>query len=237
MYRAVMSAAEELSFQQCLQVLGHHPIVVIKPRWLSLSHLLQQHASLSFQDFDDRYFESIAGYNQLLTSVPFYRAFSQYEFMLIHQLDAYIFRDELLKWCGSGFDYIGAPHLSMEHWRIRNKPLRNNLVEEQRVLLNGGLSLRRIRSCIKLLQWYDAFHPRWKGNEDMLFSLHATRIRYFKYMFRLPTWRQALAFAFEQHPAVCFAINQQNLPFGCHAWEKYNPSFWKQHIQPLSQQV
>lgn len=236
-YQAELSAGEELSLQQCMQVLGHYPIIVMKPASLNLGHLLKIWPTLRFQDFEDSYFTGIAGYNQLLTSVHFYRVFEHYEYILIHQLDAYIFKDELLEWCNLNLDYVGAPHLTLDHWRIRNKSLRSNIVEEQRVLLNGGFSLRRIKGCIRLLQWYNTVYGRWKGNEDMLFSLQATRIKYLKYVFRLPTWRQALGFAFEKHPAVCFAINGRQLPFGCHAWEKYDPKFWQPFIQRVSQQV
>ena len=31
--------------------------------------------------------------------------------MLIYQLDAYVFKDELLNWANKGYDYIGAPWL------------------------------------------------------------------------------------------------------------------------------
>jgi hypothetical protein len=44
-------------------------------------------------------------------SEEFYQAFTDFEFMLIYQLDAFVFRDELADWCRSGYEYIGAPWL------------------------------------------------------------------------------------------------------------------------------
>jgi hypothetical protein len=45
--------------------------------------------------------------------------------------------------------------------------------------------------------------------------------------FTIPTASEAVSFAFEAHPEYLFELNHQELPFGCHAWERYNPEFWK----------
>jgi hypothetical protein len=37
-------------------------------------------------------------------------------------------------------------------------------------------------------------------------------------------------FSFEKHPSVLYRMNGQKLPFGCHAWSKYEPEFWAQFI-------
>jgi hypothetical protein len=42
----------------------------------------------------------------------------------------------------------------------------------------------------------------------------------------LPDWKEALAFSIEQNPQTGYKILGK-LPFGCHAWERYEPSFWK----------
>lgn len=43
----------------------------------------------------------------------FYLRFRQWEYLLIYQLDAYVFQDELMDWCNKGYDYIGAPFLKL----------------------------------------------------------------------------------------------------------------------------
>ena len=42
--------------------------------------------------------------------LPFlYERYAAYEFMFTYELDAFVFKDELEKWCEQGWDYIGAP--------------------------------------------------------------------------------------------------------------------------------
>ncbi len=38
----------------------------------------------------------------------FYKQFLNYEYILIYQLDAFVFKDEL-NYCSQGIDYVGAP--------------------------------------------------------------------------------------------------------------------------------
>ena len=38
----------------------------------------------------------------------FYRAFADYEYILIYQLDCLVFASSLEEWCGKGWDYVGS---------------------------------------------------------------------------------------------------------------------------------
>lgn len=40
----------------------------------------------------------------------------------------------------------------------------------------------------------------------------------------------ALHFAFECVPGYCFELNGRRLPFGCHAWSRYDRNFWMPHL-------
>jgi hypothetical protein len=40
----------------------------------------------------------------------------------------------------------------------------------------------------------------------------------------------ALKFSFEVHPGILYQMNNEKLPFGCHAWKKYDPKFWGKFI-------
>ena len=42
-----------------------------------------------------------------MVSPLFYLNFKKYRYLLIYQLDALVFRDELLEWCSKEIDYIG----------------------------------------------------------------------------------------------------------------------------------
>ena len=45
--------------------------------------------------------------------------------------------------------------------------------------------------------------------------------------------QMAIKFSFDRYPEVLYNINDCKLPFGCHAWEKRNPEFWKKYISEL----
>ncbi len=45
--------------------------------------------------------------------------------------------------------------------------------------------------------------------------------------FRIAPLEEALKFAFECVPRYCYEQNQNRLPFGCHAWARYDREFWK----------
>jgi hypothetical protein len=48
--------------------------------------------------------------------------------------------------------------------------------------------------------------------------------------FRIATVEQGLAFAFEVAPTQCFELNHRRLPFGCHAWNRYDRAFWEPYL-------
>ena len=47
-------------------------------------------------------------YTNLTFDPDFYRRFRNYEYILLCHLDSFVFRDELEKWCQTGYDYIGS---------------------------------------------------------------------------------------------------------------------------------
>ncbi|MDR6194868.1 DUF5672 family protein [Siphonobacter sp. SORGH_AS_0500] len=223
-YRSEMNEFEKISLQQCVQKLGHYPIIIVKPQSLDVSYLQTFHTSFKIQSFHDDYFKGIDAYNLLLTQPDFYLSFQQYQYILIYQLDAFVFHDELEVWCKKGYDYIGAPYLSPN-------ASKQSITDLKKPLLNGGLSLRNVQASLKLIHLYKQLYGQWPGNEDMLFSLHSTRLFVFRPFMKLPEPKEALAFSFEQFPEYCYELNQKKLPFGCHAWEKYNLNFWRPFFQ------
>ena len=46
-------------------------------------------------------------------------------------------------------------------------------------------------------------------------------------LFKVPPNYQALKFSFEAMPSYLYKLNNNVLPFGCHAFEKYESDFWK----------
>ena len=232
-YQAEISVTEEGSLKQCIDVLGKYAIKIVKPRGLNLDHWVKKYPLLDLVSFADDYFLGTAGYNRLMTTISFYEVFRSFDFMLIYQLDAYVFRDELINWCKKGFDYIGAPSLHQEAYdklQGSSKQIYADALSSNRVVYNGGLSLRKISSIIRYLKIYNRAYSPWKGNEDMLFSQEATRLIPMKLFLKLPDWQTALRFAFEKSPAATFELTDKHLPFACHAWERYDPEFWSPYI-------
>jgi hypothetical protein len=48
--------------------------------------------------------------------------------------------------------------------------------------------------------------------------------------FKVADAETAMKFSFETNPQKLFELNGCVLPFGCHAWEKYDPNFWAKYI-------
>src|SRR5207237_10589092 len=48
--------------------------------------------------------------------------------------------------------------------------------------------------------------------------------------FKIASVELGLRFGFEVAPRVCFAQNNYTLPFGCHAWPKYDRDFWEPYL-------
>jgi hypothetical protein len=232
-YQSVLSDTEQMALRQCASVLGRYPVKIVKPAGLILDLAAFDFTDCEFIDFDDRYFKDIDGYNALMISSHFYERFLAYKYLLIYQLDAYVFRDELTDWCNKDFDYVGAPTLHRSNYDAMPADASEsykNALSTHRFVLNGGLSLRKIRSFIRYLKIYNIFYPAWKGNEDMLFSQEATRLFPMKMFMKQPSWQEAIRFSFEKSPAATFELNDRKLPFACHAWERYDPEFWKPYI-------
>jgi hypothetical protein len=61
-------------------------------------------------------------------------------------------------------------------------------------------------------------------HEDVFWAFQASRV---VPGFNIATPEQAVGFSFEMAPRYCFKANSGRLPFGCHAWTKYDREFWK----------
>lgn len=247
------STEELMSLQQCISVMGKHHIYIICPASLNINVYFdifsKSDADWSIERFPNKFFDSIKGYNLLMLDKRFYERFAEYKYMLIYQLDAWVFRDELDEWCNKGYDYIGAPWLE-----------KSNSGELQLTGVgNGGFSLRRVQHFIDVLSYkgpvreasqlnlaptlkngiYKFFYSLGYQNtisyykkdptlyEDILLSIFLANT---KLRAKMPTPEEAACFAFEKQPSFLYH-KIGKLPFGCHAWRKYEYDlFWNNHI-------
>ena len=234
-YKPRPTASERFSIARTMEVLGRHPIWLVAPESLDTAPYTELFPTLRVARFPDAYFQGIPGYNRLLVSPFFYEKFADYEYVLICQTDVYVFADELDDWTRKGYDYIGAPWIETPPSTKRWSPFNFSRFMTGKVG-NGGFSLRKVsshlRNARRWSRWVGLISgpTRTKIHEDYFWSLLVPR---FDRAFRIPSLREALGFAFEYQPSKCYALNEGRLPFGVHAWEKYEPEFWAPFIPPV----
>ncbi|RAJ92131.1 hypothetical protein LX87_05095 [Larkinella arboricola] len=250
-YQSSLTDYEQISLNQCLHILGKHPIILVTPQTLDVSYLTHPHPQLQVRTFDDSYFKDIQAYNRLMLSEEFYQAFTDFDYMLIHQLDAFVFQDELTDWCHRGYDYIGAPWLrdrDFIDWKdeaaftIKKKiALWLDLKKEDGVtpreitslngVGNGGFSLRKVSSLLRWIRFfrkkianYEKIHAH-QYNEDIFWGVEVNR---YVPLLNIPDFRTAMRFAVEFYPERAIATyNNGHLPFGCHAWDIHGTDYWR----------
>jgi hypothetical protein len=254
-YKSKLSAYEQISLDQCLKVLHKHPIFLVIPEKLEESFLGNPDVlsgQVRLKTFDNQFFKDIPAYNRLMKSPMFYKAFLDYKFLLIHQLDAFVFSDALEHWCNAGYDNIGAPLFEGHDFATKD----SRLVGQG----NGGFCLRNVRKCFAIASSFKRLN--YKRNFDggqkpfyinlYRFLKHGLLFNYSGYPlqpiinedlfwagliprvfpdFIVPEPEQAIGFSFELNPDVLLALNNGQLPFGCHAWWKYDLAFWKPFIE------
>ena len=92
--RAQFTPDEEISFRHLEHVLGRYDKFLAVPRSLEI-----ERPGYQIQRFDDGYFGSAIANGKLMLSPAFYESFRKYRYILIYQLDALVFSDQLLEWC------------------------------------------------------------------------------------------------------------------------------------------
>ena len=259
-YKKTPDETEKKSFEQCLKVLGTRPIIFFCAHKFDSSYYSTFCSTYGIKfikrTFNSKYFKSKENYSKLCLTKKFYSAFADYEFILIYQLDAWIFCDQLDYWCQQDYDYIGAPF-----------PEDINALSDKvnfAVVGNGGFSLRRVNAIINVFEnlhyslknWSQikeayreriSTNPLWwiycfiryagyrntinylvkKSWEDQFF-FEVARLTFF---IRMPDPTKALEFSFEYRPSEAFKQNGNKLPMGCHGWTwiEYD-EFWKLYI-------
>lgn len=230
LYKNEISSLEKYSLDRSLHALRGRDISFIGPRNLDRGYYSEHYASIPYHAFDAPCFESIAEYNRLLLNPRFYERFADHRFMLILQTDAIVLRDELDFWCGQAFDYVGAPWPNGYELFVNLGLFGGDLGRPVKVQVgNGGLSLRRVRKCISLLEEFsvavDVF-DKTGSSEDLFFSVMGSLSNDFV----IPNEITASRFSLELKPSYYFQVNGGHLPMGGHAWMKNEPEFWLQHI-------
>jgi hypothetical protein len=247
-YRAALDPHETLSLDRCFRVLGRHHLVMVKPEGLDTAALERRWPFARVETFAPEHLASIEGYNRLLLSPAFYERFLGSEYLLICQLDVFVFRDDLAGWLARGHDYVGAPWISSSPLsaaihRAKFELSRRLLGPDDKVhphelrdrVGNGGFSLRRVafhhRLSSELADTVERYVRRQGTHhfhEDVFWSVEPERHGVPR---RAPSAREALAFAFDINPARLYRLAGEQLPMAAHGWSKRrNLRFWAPHV-------
>lgn len=145
-YRETLSADEERSFRRSCAVYGKkYSVVAFAPESVDMAVYVAIFPDLKIERFPDSYFRSIGDYSRLLLSEEFYERFADFEWLLICQLDVWVFRDELEYWCSCNIDFLGAPIPARHDPGIKRD-------SDLYVSGNGGFSLRKISATLDVLR-------------------------------------------------------------------------------------
>jgi len=234
-YKSALTDNEIISLDRCLNQLSKYNIVIIAPDYLQLDKIQPLVPyKYSVARFCNSHFNSVQGYNNLLLQQQFYWRFVDYKYILICQLDTFIFDDTLSYWCNLTYDYIGAPWIACEwvndiEWKeyfanYFKNGIARYFTHQVNMVGNGGLSLRNVRSCLIALTLLQNKANKWVRNEDTFWSFEVPRYLPF---FKIPDVKTACKFSIETEPQECLKMNGGLLPFGCHAWEKYDLDYWR----------
>jgi len=258
-YKKEPDQLELVSLNQCIKVLKKYEFIFITHKKLDTSIYQdlcrQSNIDFRFEYFAVHYFYNIKGYNALMLLKEFYKRFLSYKFILIYQLDAYVFRDELEYWCNQNYDCIGAPWL---RWDMRKLTL--TIIGTG----NGGFTLRKPeffykyagKTRIKSLfhSFLSIYNRTYKGKNIfyIVFRIITKPLRdllvriikmdnvcnnednlwsaILKEHGVFPHNTECYQFSFENYPDYLYKLNNKNLPFGCHGINLYYTyDFLKRH--------
>jgi hypothetical protein len=233
-YKKELSHNESISLRNILKHYQISEMCFVAPFGLEIS---EEYSRIPVENFDVNYFSSVKSYNRLMMSKAFYERFKNYKYMLLHQLDAYLFRDELENWCKKDYDYIGAPWLTSNN--LFYKLFKSKKLKKRKPIFNkvgnGGFSLRKISTFLSFFTNNESVVKEYEdhdlyGIEDVFWSLIVP-----KYIdFNIPNTKLAAKFCLDRKPELGLKMNNGELPFGCHGFEKSKTKpFWKQYIDDL----
>ena len=253
--RPDLTEEEEISKRQLLHFLGGYDKFLLVPEGLRFDFEGFQHI-----EFPNRFFGSAANHGKLLGTRAFYRAFLDYEFVFFYHFDSLVFSDQLADWCERDIDYIGPPWIKCEDSPWVDRPRVGNggftLLRVDAAL--KALTARYMERpssywfdlftayappwLVKVLERNEWFWPakrlmqEWREvhnpnahnrNNDMFWSDFA---KLFDPDFKVASLEDGLRFAFEVSPKTCLEMNGGRMPFGCHAWGRYDRAFWEPHL-------
>jgi hypothetical protein len=259
-HRTSLLEFEVISLRQCCKMLVNYQIIIITYETLILDEYIkifeEYKVKYKIEYFPIRYFSGITGYSALMLSGKFYKRFLNFEYILIYQLDAYVFSSNLNYWLEKGYDYIGGPFF---------REIQHTLKLQWSGFFNGGLCLRRtnvfyrlsFKKNIKLNMFFLELNEKIKRKNMFFVKIYFKILRRILKIFiknmkitsgiesedfiwskiiqqegSMAPFDIALAFSFDNYYEHSFNVNKDKLPFGCHGWDTvYSYKFIQKYIK------
>ncbi len=212
-HKEQLNPLEEISLDRCRKVLGRYPLIFAVPEGKNFSWIPDDCRTIHFPHLG----QGIQHYDMLMTSLSFYEAFGDFDYILIYHLDAFVFYDALEIFCRLGYDYIGAPWPRLYTRRVNGKLTGR--------VGNGGFCLKNVKAHHKLLiEHADLIESVGKKFPDDIFFAYCGKRD--DCNFHVAPIDIAYKFAAEFNPARVVKKNDGLLPFGCHAWHRFQSEFY-----------
>jgi len=226
-YKRKLGLFESISVQRLLEVLHDYDIYFVMPNKLVPDDdVFYRNNGIRYERFDDSFFENKASYTRLCLSTEFYNRFAGYKYMLIHQTDAFLFSDCVMEFANMNYDYVGAP-------------ISTGLWQEYHVG-NGGLSLRKIASCVRMLEMKEEIYQQAGTEKSLFFDSYEDYFWGFcgyspALEFEVPDVETAAFFSLQDDSLDVYRkVLSKGLPFGIHEFPYNNLTLWRPIIKQIS---
>lgn len=246
-----LSPEEKISLVHCQKFLGHYSVYLLCPDGMPTETYDAIFPSLNKLTVPPEKMANISAYNKLMISPFIFDSLQSHTHILIHEPDALVLRDELKFWCQQDFDYIGAP------WFTSDAPDDLTLKATGNYGLSLFKTKAAKDLFSKNPRWYSwtmiarDFIRGVRGKNGYLrkallglgsqghlanaYAIYQDHCDIFwSYLipkvaphFRIAPPASAIFFAWEKNPEKCIQVCRGELPFGMHAWSKYDLEFLK----------
>ncbi|MCH9644234.1 MAG: hypothetical protein K0U29_05430 [Gammaproteobacteria bacterium] len=161
-HKADLDPEEALSLSYLRKYLSNYDCYLVHPKGLEFKW---DTSGLQLMPLSKRRFQNYHYYNLTCLDTRFYGYFCEYDYILIYQTDACVFKDELQHWCQQGYSFLGGPWAERRFPKLitksinslskslfsRNIKYSRFLMKKGRYNGNGGFSLRNVDDFIRLL--------------------------------------------------------------------------------------
>lgn len=255
-HRSRPTPQETISLRQLTRVLGQHEIALITPEGIDRSAYKELLPTASSVPIKKEWMQSHASYNRLIISPLLSSLFKGYSHLLLHEPDSLTLQDSLLKWCKQPYDYIGAPWFTpisgqeglanfakgansgfslfrldtmrkITHSWQRWYPVKHAFGDIRRGLKGHPRQIARGLNGLCPGGLLRGAHRLYSSYCDQYWSLLIPSL---VNDFKVAPPEIAVQFAWEKWSHLCMERCRGHLPFGIHAWAKYDFDFLQPHL-------